>query len=303
VHPKVERKAALKSLSLELQFLVIDSANDLEGPEMKDKKLLMTCTLVSRTWYHHSMRRLWRSVELSYEPPPRGASLARTAERTLSLMSIVTSNERLANSIQSLILNLDVAYYNHAFDANAALFALSAFFPKVPEFHLLMPHRGAADDGTIAVATLRNLDHTLSQIIYPFLRAPVLTTLCLSGSNIRLEILHETPNLRHAQFIGVNEVSLPTVGRGFPFRLQSVKFIEADAMLSTLLEKAPNVFLDLEDLECEDIWDKEAAKLLVIPQGTLRRVSLEVVRCDNGRCTSFQIITECWSIMLIYVPH
>lgn len=280
---------AAKRLSLELQFLVIDSANDIEGPDRKDKKLLMTCALVSQAWYRHSMRHLWRSIELSYEPPPRGESIAKTTTRAISLMALVTSNARPAKSIQSFTLNLNVTYHKNAFDGNASLLALSTFLPQVPEFHLMMPD-GNRQDGEIAVRTFKDPEQNLSKIIDKFLGASILTTLHLSGSNILLDLLQQTPNLRHARFGVIDAISPPTVWRAFSFRLQSVEFIGADPILSTLLEKAPDVFTELEEVVLCGDDDEYAARILVIPQGTLRRASVDVVRCADGRCTFFLII-------------
>ena len=220
-----------RQIPAETQLLVIDFVGQLEEEEPQSRKsTLITCTAVNKTWYHRSIQYLWCSVALFYyEQAFQESSVARATSRTLDLLSIILSNSELAKSIKSFSLKLTVHEYTRAFDGNPALLTLSTFFPMVPEFQLTTGGH-SLDDGEVCVETLRDPDHTLSQVIYPFLRAPVLTTLCLSGQNIPIDLLEDTPNLLHAKFSFINDVSMPKVWRGLhesalsAFRLKTTTF-------------------------------------------------------------------------------
>jgi len=235
-----------------------------------DYPLLNKCALVSKAWNASVMKYRWATVAIH----------PQHTETNAKLLSCLSERPWLRKYIQH------VEFFDIGNEAD--FHALCLFL--APVMSVKITDQSDKDLlGAFAFAPAHHVDDPLSRSISSFLHPTTLTALSFQGTTFYTGLLENTPNLRDLSISGLWSHECYIGGRPFEnllqplsFRLRRAIFKNATDVISSLLDAAPLVFSELEELEIGDSLERfpenrgEAyvAEVLTLAKDTIRRVVL-----------------------------
>jgi len=238
---------------------------------------LRSFSLVCKSWYSRSVRHVWSHLYIDSNWP---------ASRIRALLDLLTTHPKLLLHIR----RVDVHLFDAKVDSERPFLTLCSLLPLVPSFRI----QSLNDQNPLYDWSQ---DRKISRAMDRFFCSSTLTTLFYQGKTFPLRILDFMPELHDLSLAGDIDGLLPLEGqrpqtrpfkdwaKRIEMRLICVRFIHAEAVLTAIVDSAPQIFSQLQEFHlarrtsppASDYAHAEVnhAKIFSLAKNSLRRICLE----------------------------